>query len=77
MRIKKIRYSITGQKTYFPGGYLRKTTTDYIQMLIIYYDSVCDLKIQILLAADLGFIENAELETVNRSIKKWKECEKR
>jgi four helix bundle protein len=37
-------------------GYGRKTILDYIRMLYISYDSVCELKTQILLAEDLGLI---------------------
>ena len=37
-------------------------------MLYISYGSVCELETQILLAGDLGFIENGELETIKKSI---------
>jgi four helix bundle protein len=41
--------------------YGRKTTVDYIRMLYISYSSVCELETQLLLAGDLGFIENKHL----------------
>ena len=49
-------------------GYGRKTTADYIRMLYIAYGSVCELETQILLAGDLGFIEETMLGTTNADI---------
>ncbi|MEE8552388.1 MAG: four helix bundle protein, partial [Desulfobacterales bacterium] len=49
-------------------GYGRKTTVDYIRMLYISYGSVCELETQILLAGDLGFIEQGELVTAKKDI---------
>ena len=37
-------------------------------MLYISYGSVCELETQILLAGDLGFIENGELEKVQKRV---------
>ena len=49
-------------------GYGRKTTADYIRMLYLSYGSVCELETRILLAGDLGFIENGELGTIKKDI---------
>ena len=38
-----------------------KTPADYIRMRYISHGSVCDLETQIVLAGDLGFIENKPL----------------
>ncbi len=57
-------------------GYGRKTTADYIRSLYIAYGSNCELKTQILLSGDLGYIERAllkgikdEIEEVERMLK--------
>ena len=49
-------------------GYGRKKIVDYIRMLYISYDFVCELETQILLAGDLGFIEKGELSTAKKGI---------
>jgi four helix bundle protein len=51
-------------------GYGRKTTGyyRYIRMLDIAYGSVCELEIQILLAGDLGYIEEGELGKAKKDI---------
>ena len=49
-------------------GYGRKTTADYIRMLYISYGSVCELETQILLAGDLGFVEESKLKSLNDDI---------
>jgi four helix bundle protein len=57
-------------------GYGRKTTADYIKFLYIAYGSNCELETQILLAGDLGYIENKapkriidEIHEVERMLK--------
>ena len=49
-------------------GYGRKTTADYIRMLYISYGSVCELETQILLAGDLGFVEESVLDSLKDDI---------
>ena len=64
----QIRRSAVSIPSNIAEGYGRKTTTDYIRMLYISYGSVCELETQILLAGDLGFIENSKLEIVKKNI---------
>ena len=49
-------------------GYGRKTTADYIRMLYIAYGSVCELETQVLLAGDLGYIEQSPLDALKSDI---------
>ena len=64
----RIRRSAVSISSNIAEGYGRKTTLDYIRMLYISYDSVCELETQILLAGDLGFIEIGELGTAKKDI---------
>lgn len=49
-------------------GYGRKTTKEYIQFLYIGYGSLCELETQILLSADLGYIEAERLKKLQDQI---------
>ena len=59
----QIRRSAVSIPSNIAKGYGKKTTLDYIRMLYISYDSVCELETQILLTEDLGFIDKSELDT--------------
>jgi len=63
-----IRRSAVSIPSNIAEGYGRKTTADYIRMLYISYGSVCELETQVLLAGDLDFIENGELDTGKKDI---------
>ncbi len=73
---KEERYGLTSQirrsavsiPSNIAEGYGRKTTADHIRMLYISYGSVCELETQILLAGDLGFIEEIELGVLSTDI---------
>jgi four helix bundle protein len=64
----QIRRSAVSIPSNIAEGYGRKTTVDYIRMLYISYGSVCELETQVLLAGDLGFIEEGELGTAKTNI---------
>jgi len=49
-------------------GYGRKTTPEYIRFLYIAYGSNCEMKTQILLSGDLGYIETGKLEILQEGI---------
>jgi four helix bundle protein len=66
--ISQIRRSAVSIPSNIAEGYGRKTTTDYIRMLYISYGSVCELETQILLAGDLGLIEQGELGRLKENI---------
>jgi four helix bundle protein len=64
----QIRRSVVSIPSNIAEGYGRKSTSDYIRMLYISYGSVCELETQILLAGDLGFIEEGELKEIRSDI---------
>jgi len=64
----QIRRSAVSIPSNIAEGYGRKTTVDYVRMLYISYGSVCELETQILLAGDLGYIEEGELGTAKEDI---------
>ncbi len=64
----QIRRSVVSIPSNIAEGYGRKSIADYIRMLYISYGSVCELETQILLAGDLGFIEETMLGTTNADI---------
>ena len=81
---KQERYGLTSQlrrsavsvPSNIAEGYGRKTTADYVRSLYIAYGSNCELETQILLSADLGYIENGvsdkikdEIQQVERMLK--------
>jgi len=45
-------------------GYGRKTTPEYIHFLYIAYGSCCELETQILLSAELGYVEAERLRKI-------------
>ena len=49
-------------------GYGRKTTPDYLRSLYIAYGSVCELETQILLSADLDYIQGEEVDALRDNI---------
>jgi len=49
-------------------GYGRRTTPDYLRSLYIAYGSVCELETQILLSADLGYIQGQGIATLQDNI---------
>ena len=73
---KEERYGLTSQirrsavsiPSNIAEGYGRKTTADYVRMLYISYGSICELETQILIAGDLGFIEEGKLDTTKQDI---------
>ena len=73
---KEERYGLTSQirrsavsiPSKIAEGYGRKTTADYLRMLYISYGSICELETQILIAGDLGFIEEGKLDTTKQDI---------
>ena len=73
---KEERYGLTSQirrsavsiPSKIAEGYGRKTTADYVRMLYISYGSICELETQILIAGDLGFIEEGKLDTTKQDI---------
>jgi four helix bundle protein len=64
----QIRRSAVSIPSNIAEGYGRKTTADYIRMLYIAYGSTCELETQVLLAGDLGFIDQGKLVTAKKSI---------
>ena len=64
----QIRRSVVSIPSNIAEGYGIRTTLDYVRMLYISYGSVCELETQILLAGDLGLIENGELFTLKKDI---------
>jgi four helix bundle protein len=72
----QLRRSAVSVPSNIAEGYGRKTTADYIRSLYIAYGSNCELETQILLSADLGYIENGisdkikdEIQQVERMLK--------
>ena len=63
----QIRRSVVSIPSNIAEGYGRKTTTDYIRMLYIAYESVCELETQFL-AGDLDLIEKGEMEKLIKDI---------
>ena len=64
----QIKRSVVSIPSNIAEGYGIRTTLDYVRMLYISYGSVCELETQILLAGDLGLIENGELFTLKKDI---------
>lgn len=64
----QIRRSSISIPSNIAEGYGRKTSKDYIRMLYISYGSVCELETQILLAGDLGLIDDGELDSIKNSV---------
>jgi len=58
----QIRRAAVSVPSNIAEGYGRKTTNEYIQALYIAYGSTCEIETQALLAGDLGYIEDAELQ---------------
>jgi len=72
----QLRRSAVSVPSNIAEGCGRKTTADYIRSLYIAYGSNCELETQILLSADLGYIENGvsakikdEIQQVERMLK--------
>lgn len=49
-------------------GYGRKSIKEYLQSLYFVYGSLCELETQILLSGDLGYINNAIIEKIEKDI---------
>ena len=64
----QIRRSAVSIPSNIAEGYGRKTTVDYIRFLYIAYGSLCELETQIMLAGDLTYLENGELESLLTSL---------
>ena len=67
---KDERYGLTSQTrravvsipSNIAEGYGRKTTPDYLKSLYIAYGSICELKTQILVSGDLGYIQYNDIK---------------
>ena len=66
--VQQMRRSAVSIPSNIAEGYGRKTTLDYIRMLYISYGSVCELETQVLLAGDLNFIKQNDLDKVGKDI---------
>jgi four helix bundle protein len=64
----QLRRSAVSVPSNIAEGYGRKTTADYIRSLYIAYGSNCELETQILLSADLGYIENGIIDKIKDEI---------
>jgi four helix bundle protein len=64
----QIRRAAVSVPSNIAEGYGRKTKPDYIRLLYIAYGSNCELETQILLAADIGFIEWSLLKGIQEGI---------
>jgi four helix bundle protein len=71
--VSQIRRAVVSVVSNIAEGYGRKTTADYIRFLYISYGSNCELETQVLLSADLNYIESAEFR---RLIEKIQEVER-
>jgi four helix bundle protein len=49
-------------------GYGRKSTKEYLQSLYVAYGSICELETQILLAGDLGYLQDEPLQKLLKEI---------
>ena len=73
---KEERYGLTSQirraavsvPSNIAEGYGRKTTKEYIQALYIAYGSNCELETQLMLSGDLGYINDENLERLQKDI---------
>ena len=73
---KEERYGLTSQirraavsvPSNIAEGYGRKTKGEYIHALYIAYSSNCELETQILLSADLGFIDSENLKYLQNNM---------
>jgi len=64
----QIRRAAISMPSNIAEGYGRKTTKEYIQALYIAYGSYCELETQILLSADLGYIQSGALQRLLKDI---------
>jgi four helix bundle protein len=64
----QIRRSVVSVPSNIAEGYGRRTTADYIKSLYIAYGSSCELETQIILSADLGYIDSARLKEISDGI---------
>ena len=60
----QIRRSAVSISSNIAEGYGRKTTVDYIRFLYIAYGSLCELETQIMLAGDLSYVKNQDLDSL-------------
>ena len=64
----QIRRAVVSIPSNIAEGYGRRTTADYIKSLYIAYGSNCELETQIMLSADLGYIDSAKLKGISDRI---------
>ena len=64
----QIRRAAVSIPTNVAEGYGRKSTKEYIQFLYVAYGSLCELETQILLSADLGYIDAERLKKLQDQI---------
>jgi len=64
----QIRRDVVSVPSNIAEGYGRKTTADYINFLYISYGSNCELETQIMLSADLGYIDRSVPEDIKDKI---------
>jgi four helix bundle protein len=62
--VSQIRRSSVSIPSNIAEGYGRRTTADYTRSLYIAYGSLCELETQVMLSADLSFIEREESNNV-------------
>ena len=64
----QIRRSAVSIPSNIAEGYGRKTTVDYIRFLYIAYGSLCELETQIMLAGDLTYLEQKDLDSLKTNL---------
>jgi len=64
----QIRRAVVSIPSNIAEGYGCRTTADYIKSLYIAYGSNCELETQIMLSADLVYIDSAKLKEISDRI---------
>jgi len=65
---RQIRRAVVSIPSNIAEGYGCRTTADYIKSLYIAYGSNCELETQIMLSADLVYIDSAKLKEISDRI---------